>query len=173
MPVRQCSLGCCNQKLRITSINKNEERKAKSKNTTGLRISVPRPLHHFVSTSLQQGLYLYKLSHVAMVTFAVTASSTFPLGSQHHLRPAALLSCRQDRDAWETKPCLLPVVQAEPGTHHWAGSGPAKGCHSLPFVAFCKNSAGYEHGIALSCCKNLSCPGKVRSLLLSMPLVQL
>lgn len=93
MPVRQCSLGCCNQQLLITSINKNEERKAKSKNTTGLRISLPRPLHHFVSTSLQQGLYLYKLSHVAMVTLAVTASSTFPLApsttsGQQHFSPA-------------------------------------------------------------------------------------
>lgn len=126
MQVRQCPLGCCNQQL------------LKSRNKNGLRISLP--LHHFVSNSLQQGLYLYRLSHMAMVTFSyqlhVTASSTFPLGSQHHLRPSALLSWRQDREAWETKPCLLPVVQAEAGTHHWRGCGPARGCHNLPFMAF-------------------------------------
>lgn len=100
----------------------------------------------------------------------ITASSHLPSGFPDHPRPAAPLPWRQDR---ETKPCLLPMVQAEAGPHHWGGCGPDRGCHNLPFMAFCKTPAGFEHGVALSCCKNLSCPGKVRSLLLSVPLVQL
>lgn len=89
--------------LLLTSINLNEEREAKSRNTNGLRISLPRALHRFVSLSLQQGLYLYKLSHMAMSPSLSSYMSqhppTFPLGCQHHLRPAALLSWRQDREA--------------------------------------------------------------------------
>lgn len=136
MQVGWCPLGWCNQQLLITSINMNEEKEAKSKNTNGLRISLPRALHHFVFTSLQQGLCLYKLSHMAVSPSLPSCMSqhppTFPLGSQHHLRPAALISWRQDTGAWETKPCLLPVVQAEAGTHLWRGCGPAGGCHNLP-----------------------------------------
>lgn len=177
MQVGWCPLGCCNQQLLITSIDMNEEKEAKFNNTNGLRISLPRALHHFLSTSLQQGLYVYKLSHMAvspsLPSYMSQHPPTFPLGSHHHLRPAALLSWRQDRAAWETKPCLLPVVEAEAGTHHWRGCGPAGGCHNLPFMAVCKTPVGFEHGAALSCCKDLSCPGKVRSLLLSLPLVQL
>lgn len=175
MQVSWCPLGCCNQQLLVTSINMNEEKEAKSRNTNGVRISLARALHHFVSTSLQQGSCLYKLNHMAMPPSLTSCISqhppTFPLGSQHHLGPAALLSWRQDREAWETEPCLLSVVQTEAGTCHWRVCGPATGCHNLPFMAYCKAPAGFECGFALSCCRYLCCSGKMRSLLLSMPLV--
>lgn len=65
--------GCCKQQLLVTSINMNKENSLlhlfepqQKLNANGLRVSLVRTLHHFVSTSLQQDLCLYKLNHMAI-----------------------------------------------------------------------------------------------------------
>lgn len=162
MQVRWCPLGCCSQQLLVASSNMNEEKEAKSADFPSQGLA--SLCFHFFSA----GLVLNKLNHMAMspslTSYVSQHPPTLPLGSQHHLRPAALLSWSQDREARETEPCLLPVVQAEAGTCPWRGCGPAGGCHNLPFMAFCKTPAGFEGGFALSCSMNLSCPGKVSSM---------
>lgn len=59
------------------------------------------------------------LCHLLLPATCNSSLPTFSLGSYHHLMPEAFLSWRQAREAWKTEPCVLLVVCAEAGTHHW------------------------------------------------------
>ena len=157
--------------------------------TNGLRASLARTLHHFVSTSLHQGLCLDKLNHTAM------SPSLTSHVSQHQLHiPSGLLASPHAR-----RISLLKAGQRS--LRNWAlptfsdsgrgwypslkrACGPSRGCHNLPFMAFGKTvlqvlsvaslwwkQPGGSPGFDVRCRKNLSWPGKMKSLLLCVPLI--
>lgn len=110
-----------------------------------------RTLHHLVSTSLQQGLCLYKLKHMAMSPSLSSYMSQHPaciasgLPAPPHARSMSLVKAGQR--GWETD----LVIQAEAGTHHWrALMGQlevATTCHSWLFAGpWCRFWAGLHSG---------------------------
>lgn len=157
--------------------------------TNGLRVSLARTLHHFVSTSLQHSLCLYKLHHVAMSPSLTSYMSQHPahIPSGHpaspHARSISLLEAGQR----SFRNWALPA--SRDSGRGWYPSpktsrGPDRGCHNLPFMAFCKTllqvlsmaslqwkQPGGSPGFDVKCHKNLSSPGKMKSLLLCVLLL--
>lgn len=69
--------------------------------TNGLRVFLARILHHFVSTSLQQGLCLHKLNRTVMSPSLTSSMSQHPphipsgLPASPHARSISLLEAGQ------------------------------------------------------------------------------
>lgn len=115
----------------------------KTTSTNEPRLSLARTSHRFVPISLQQSLRLYKLNHMVMSPSSTSHISQhaphIPSGltASPHARSISVLEAGQR----SLRSCTLSASSGS--GRGWYPSlrsacGPARGCCSLPFMAFCK-----------------------------------